>query len=34
MILAIALVGWFVFQFVVQQSFYDWLGDRIDNLTD
>ena len=27
-------VGWFVFQFVVQQSFYDWLGDRIDNLTD
>ena len=33
-ILAIALVGWFVFQFIVQQSFYDWLGDRIDNLTD
>jgi hypothetical protein len=33
-ILAIALVGWFVFQFVVQQSFYDWIGDRIDNLTD
>ena len=33
-ILAIALVGWFVFQFVVQESFYDWLGDRIDNLTD
>jgi hypothetical protein len=33
-ILVIALVGWFVFQFVVQQSFYDWIGDRIDNLTD
>jgi hypothetical protein len=33
-ILVIALVGWFVFQFIVQQSFYDWLGDRIDNLTD
>jgi hypothetical protein len=33
-ILAIALVGWFVFQFVVQESFYDWLGERIDNLTD
>jgi hypothetical protein len=33
-ILAIALVGWFVFQFIVQQSFYDWLGERIDNLTD
>ena len=34
LILAIALVGWFVFQFVVQESFYDWLGERIDNLTD
>ena len=34
-ILAIALVGQFVFRFVVQESFYDWLGDRIDtNLTD
>jgi hypothetical protein len=33
-ILAIALVGWFVFQFVIQESFYDWLGERIDNLTD
>ena len=33
-ILVIALVGWFVFQFIVQQSFYDWIGDRIDNLTD
>ena len=29
-----ALIGWFVFQFVIQESFYDWLGDRIDNLTD
>jgi hypothetical protein len=33
-ILVIALVGWFVFQFIIQQSFYDWIGDRIDNLTD
>jgi hypothetical protein len=33
-ILAIAVVGWFVFQFVIQESFYDWLGERIDNLTD
>ena len=33
-ILVIALVGWVVFQFIVQQSFYDWIGDRIDNLTD
>jgi hypothetical protein len=33
-ILVIAFVGWIVFQFIVQQSFYDWIGDRIDNLTD
>jgi hypothetical protein len=33
-ILVIAFVGWVVFQFIVQQSFYDWIGDRIDNLTD
>jgi Protein of unknown function (DUF2510) len=33
-ILVIAFVGWVVFQFIVQQSFYDWVGDRIDNLTD
>ena len=33
-ILVIAFVGWLVFQFIVQQSFYDWIGDRIDNLTD
>jgi hypothetical protein len=32
-ILAIVVVGWFVFQFFVQESFYDWLGERIDNLT-
>ena len=33
-ILVIAFVGWVVFQLIVQQSFYDWIGDRIDNLTD
>jgi hypothetical protein len=33
-LLVIAFVGWIVFQFIVQQSFYDWIGDRIDNLTD
>ena len=33
-LLVIAFVGWVVFQFIVQQSFYDWFGDRIDNLTD
>ena len=33
-IATILLVGWFVFQVIVQASFFDWLGDRIDNLTD
>lgn len=33
-IATILLVGWFVFQIVVQASFFEWLGDRIDNLTD
>ena len=28
------LVAYFVFQVVVQASFFDWLGDRIDNVTD
>jgi hypothetical protein len=30
----VLIVAWFVFQVVVQASFFDWLGDRIDNLTD
>ena len=33
-ILVMAVIGWFVFQFIIQQSFYDWIGERIDNLTD
>ena len=27
-------VLWMVFQFIAQQSLFDWIGDRIDNLTD
>ena len=34
-ILAIVLlVAYFLFQVFVQASFFDWIGDRIDNLTD
>lgn len=28
------LVAYFVFQVIAQASFFDWLGDRIDNVTD
>ncbi|MDX2380105.1 MAG: hypothetical protein QNM02_10155 [Acidimicrobiia bacterium] len=30
----ILLVGWFVFQIIAEATFLDWLGDRIDNVTD
>lgn len=30
----VVLVAWFVFQAIAQQSFLDWVGDRIDNVTD
>jgi hypothetical protein len=30
----IVLTAWFIYQFFVQKSFFDWLGDRIDNVTD
>jgi len=30
----VLLAAYFVFQVVVQASFFDWLGDRIDNFTD
>jgi hypothetical protein len=30
----IVLMAWFIWQVVVQKSIFDWLGDRIDNLTD
>ncbi|MGI9606253.1 MAG: DUF2510 domain-containing protein [Acidimicrobiales bacterium] len=31
---AVAVIAWFVLQFVAQATLLDWLGDRIDNLTD
>jgi hypothetical protein len=27
------LLAWFAYQLIVQKSIFDWLGDRIDNLT-
>ena len=30
----IALVGWIVFQAVAEVTFFEWLGDRIDALTE
>jgi Protein of unknown function (DUF2510) len=30
----VVLMAWFIYTFFVQKSFFDWLGDRIDNLTD
>ncbi len=30
----VLLIGWVVFQVIAQQSLFDWLGDRIDNVTD
>jgi hypothetical protein len=30
----IILVGWVLWQFFIQVSLFDWIGDRIDNLTD
>jgi hypothetical protein len=30
----VALVGWIVFQVVAEVTFFEWIGDRIDNLTD
>jgi hypothetical protein len=30
----ILLVAWFLFQVIAQASFFEWLGDRIDNLTE
>ena len=33
-LLILALVAWVVWQVFVQVSLFDWIGDRIDNLTD
>ena len=30
---ALVLVAWFVTQFLLQASLFEWLGDRIDNIT-
>lgn len=30
----VLVVAWFVFQAIAQQSLLDWIGDRIDNITD
>jgi hypothetical protein len=31
---AVLLVGWFVFQAIAEMTFLEWLGERIDRLTD
>lgn len=31
---AIAVIAWFVFQFIAQATLLEWLGDRIDNIGD
>jgi Protein of unknown function (DUF2510) len=33
-VVAVLVIAWVVFQVIVQQSFFDWLGDRIDNLSE
>jgi hypothetical protein len=33
-VVAVLVIAWVVFQVIAQQSFFDWLGDRIDNLTE
>ena len=30
----VLVIAWVTFQAIAQVSFFDWLGDRIDNLTD
>jgi len=30
----VLLASYFIFQVIAQQAFFDWLGDRIDNVTD
>lgn len=32
-IAVILLIAWFVFQAIAQVTFFEWLGDRIDNLS-
>ena len=30
----VLFIAWLVFQAIASQSFFDWIGDRIDNFTD
>jgi hypothetical protein len=30
---AILVIAWFIFQFIAQVTLFEWLGDRIDNVT-
>jgi hypothetical protein len=32
-IVILAVIAWFVFEAIAQVTFFDWLGERIDNLT-
>lgn len=34
LLMVVLLVAWFVFQAWANVTFFDWLGDRIDNITD
>lgn len=33
-VVVVALIAWIAFQTIAQVTFFEWLGDRIDNLTD
>ncbi len=33
-VVAVAVIAWFIFQLIVQATLLEWLGDRIDNVTD
>lgn len=34
LLLLVLIIAWFTFQTIAQATFFEWLGDRIDNLTD
>jgi hypothetical protein len=33
-LVVVFVIAWLVFETIAQQSFFDWLGDRIDNLSE
>lgn len=33
-VVIVAVIAWFVFEAIAQVTFFDWLGERIDNLTE